>query len=551
MAKSIIELKHGDETVLISSGEDEVNAIKSITLTDSVNSDEELTLGSSCASILEADIFTPHGGLDVTAGDQVTLFKETDGGGRVKIGVFVLEKPTRPSANTIKITGYDRITALDQDLTAWLSGLAGWPYTLLEFAQMVCSACGLELVTAEIPNGDLPVPQFQYSDVTGRQLMQWVGQICCRFCRADANGNIELAWYEPSGKHITPSGELRYFAKGLTYETYEVAPIETVQLKLADSEDGALWPGTDEGVNAYVISGNPILLADLSPEVEANLKVIENELAGVTYTPCKISIPSNMDIRAGSIVDITDNNGKTITAYVMTKTSSGRKDTLECTGSHRRDSVSAVNSRKQTEALNALQLSVKSLDGKKVVSLINMSEEGAKIQASHIKLEGVVTANNYFKVLTDGTIEAKGGKIAGWNMDVNSLFSGNSFSTAECFLCTGSSDLNKMSIGGSPVQSGWVLKAGDSFGVTKEGTLYADDVHLTGTINATEGKFGDWEIRDGALYGNNGVDGIMIDPVGIAGYYRDAEGDRVHAIVSWEEILTAAKRWNEKQGEGG
>ena len=137
MARSISELKHGDKTVFISSGKDEVNAITSLTVTDRVNSDEELTLGSACASILEATIFTPHGGLDVTAGDQVTLFKEIDGGERVKIGIFVLEKPTRPSANTIKITGYDRITALDQDLTAWLSGLAGWPYTLLKFAQMV------------------------------------------------------------------------------------------------------------------------------------------------------------------------------------------------------------------------------------------------------------------------------------------------------------------------------------------------------------------------------------------------------------------------------
>lgn len=48
-----------------------------------------------------------------------------------------------------------------------------------------------------------------------------------------------------------------------------------------------------------------------------------------------------------------------------------------------------------------------------VVSAINLSQEGAKIKADKITLEGVVTANQNFKILLDGSIEAKNAKFSG------------------------------------------------------------------------------------------------------------------------------------------
>jgi hypothetical protein len=48
-----------------------------------------------------------------------------------------------------------------------------------------------------------------------------------------------------------------------------------------------------------------------------------------------------------------------------------------------------------------------------LVSLVEASTEGVKIKAANITLEGLVTANNNFKILTDGSIEAKNGKFTG------------------------------------------------------------------------------------------------------------------------------------------
>jgi hypothetical protein len=346
MLKNLIVLQDGTE---ISSGAGTANSIKSHTLTACVNDAVELSLGSVCANALEMTLFTPSGNLSLTAGDEVTLYKVDDAGNRVKKGVFILEKPTRPTANTTKTTGYDRIVKLDKDLTEWVKGLTGWPYALKTFAKMVCAECGLNLVDSDIPNADFPIYAFLQAGATGRKIMKWIGEICCRFCRANADGNIELAWYQPSGVAIAPTGDRYFFQGALSYETYQVAPVEAVQIRLADSTSGALWPEVAEGTNSYVITGNAILTARVTEDLLPHLKVIEAELGGVTYTPCKVSLPASLDIDAGSIVNITDKNGATISAYVMTKTTTGQKDTLECTGSIRRDSSTASNNKTAAE----------------------------------------------------------------------------------------------------------------------------------------------------------------------------------------------------------
>lgn len=353
MLKTIIKLPDGTE---ISSGSNAVNAIQSVTLTECVNSGEDLTIGSTCANAIEVTLITPEGGLNIAAGTRVSVLKQDGDSAPVPVGVFNLEKPTRPTANTMKLIGYDRVAELDRDLTDWLNDLykkEQWAYTLTEFATMVCAACGLTFKVSDVPNAEFAVPRFTRSAVTGRQLMQWLGEICCRFCRADAKGNIEFAWYTPSGKTIMATGERYYFQNGLSYEDYQTAAIDAVQLRLANSENGALWPDAAVGANSYIITDNAILNARITEDLLPYLQVIQNELSAVKYTPCKVSLPASLDIRAGSTVSIIDKNGVQITAYVMTKTQTGQKDTLECTGNSRRDTPTAVNGQQKSAAAAA------------------------------------------------------------------------------------------------------------------------------------------------------------------------------------------------------
>ena len=198
MLRTIIELPDGTE---LYSGAGISNVIQSVTITECVNGAQELTLGSCCANMVEAKLLTPQGGLTVTAGDELKVFRVDEANIRYKVGLFYAEQPTRSSANSMSITAYDRVSWLDRDLTQWLAELKGWPYSLYGLASMVCAECGLTLLNGEIPNGDYLVECFSGDGITGRQIMQWIGQVAGRFCRATADGQIEFAWYTPVTTH--------------------------------------------------------------------------------------------------------------------------------------------------------------------------------------------------------------------------------------------------------------------------------------------------------------------------------------------------------------
>lgn len=60
-------------------------------------------------------------------------------------------------------------------------------------------------------------------------------------------------------------------------------------------------------------------------------------------------------------------------------------------------------------------------DKASLISQINQTVESVTIQASKISLEGTVTANNYFKINADGSMDVKHGTIGGWDIENDSL----------------------------------------------------------------------------------------------------------------------------------
>ena len=400
MLKTILVLP--DETQ-ISSGIGTNQAVQSITVTQCVNEATELTAGSVCAAMIEARLLTPGGGLSIRAGDEVAVYRVDEDGQRFPVGLFTAQKPTRPSANTMALTAYDRVTWLDRELSGWLEGLDGWPYTLLEFAKMVCRECGVNLINQQIPNGDLPVQRFSAGQVTGRQLIRWVGQLAGRFCRATADGQLEFAWYTPRedvslGPSLIPGSEIAveqegedlsvrgenvvcsalerqlhitspqmaaqadgdglqirlqaynaryfYYQNSLSFADYQVAAVEKVHLRQTPTDVGTVYPDEQQGANTYCVTGNPLLGGADAGQRLAVAAGLYEQLKEAVYTPCRVELPANQVIRPGDIVAVTDKNGRRFSLYVMTKQQRGQREILECTGSHRRDTTEAVNTQR-------------------------------------------------------------------------------------------------------------------------------------------------------------------------------------------------------------
>lgn len=363
MKKTVVILPDGTQ---ISSGTTGTDAILSCTLTQCVNEDQELTLGSVCAAMAELKILS-YGGFAVEAGQELTLMQEDEAGSRQQVGIFIAEKPTRPTANTVKLTAYDRVIRLDRDLTDWLNTLTGWPYTLQSLAKMVCDACSLALRDSPLPNGACPVEKFTGQAVTGRQLLRWIGELSGRFVRANADGSLEFAWYTPSETVLRPGGENYYFQNGFSYESYCTEAVEKVQIRQNEQDVGTVYPNISGEVNAYIITGNPLASANTSGARIGIAQTLYEQLNPVRYTPCKLKLPSSAGVMPGQIVTVETAGGQMCSVYVMSRKSGGGVDTLECTGSRKRSSTGAVN-----------HLSYRTLNGK--ILNLQTTVEGLRVE---------------------------------------------------------------------------------------------------------------------------------------------------------------------------
>lgn len=273
-------------------------AIRSVTLTQSVNTETYLAPGAVCAAGLELTLFDEEG-LSLAAGDRVTL----EG-----VGVFLLEAPQRRGL-ILTLRGWDCVTCLDRDLTDWLNTLEGWPYTLETFASMVCAACGLTLETGTLPNGTMAIPQFRGTGVTGRQLMHWVGEAACRFCRAQGEDTLALAWYTPTATVLGPSGSSFYYRGSLTLQDPVPVP-DSLCIRRSPSDVGV---ASSDGENPLYITGNYLLT-----EADAQVcQTILEELSSLAYTPCSFETP--VSVAPGDILQV---GGVTALAMTVEKTGS-------------------------------------------------------------------------------------------------------------------------------------------------------------------------------------------------------------------------------------
>lgn len=361
-----------EDGTTLSSGACTCNAIRSAQLKRSVNTGRELTLGSVCAAVFEAEIISPNGNFTPDTGSEITVYR-----GEEKLGIFRLEKPTRVSAHLLRLTAYDRVSRLDQDLTDWLATLADWPYSLQKFSWLVAAQCGLELENDQIPNGSYPVEKFTATAITGRQLIRWAAEAAGCYCIATTDGKLRFDWYTPA------DAPAWYYSGSLRFEDYTVAPIQRVQISRDETDVGLCYPADATG-NTYCIRGNYLLTGENGlPELAANL---HNRLSQLLYTPCRVMVQA-FGGRAGDQLVLTDANGARIPMLVMTETMADGRSTLECTGSPDRQSITAVNQ----QSYGALTGKILQLQTR--VDGLQAENRDAKDNASSLQLtvEGITT----------------------------------------------------------------------------------------------------------------------------------------------------------------
>lgn len=425
MYQPILTLSSGTELKGGSPG----SAVKSLTLHTAVNAGQEFTIGSAFSDYIEAEIWAdPGGSLQITAGDALTYYRQDDAGSRTKVGVFYAEKPTRTKRNSYKVTAYDTMSKLDADFSGWLrANQAQFPKTIWQLVQLACQRAGVALASSSLPiNGSYSVQAFYADDLTCRQIISWAAEAAGCYAHMNADGKLQFLTYtdKRSTAKITPDGasnSTAYYADSLSYEDYTVKAIEKVQIRQSDSDVGVIYPDSTTATNTYAVQGNLLLTTGTEANLKSVVQNLYNVLKNVTYTPCKVSVPSSSGLACGQIVHVKDARGREFDTYLMSATISSGKASFESVGSASRESSSAVNSQ-----------SYKNLTGKMLE--IKTSVDGLEVKASDLTgkytdLKATVDGLSS-EVKKDTKITGGGNLILGSESFRNATYDGNASGVA-------------------------------------------------------------------------------------------------------------------------
>ncbi len=259
-------------------------------------------------------------------------------------GKFTAE-PGEESGNSISVKAFDDMTKFDQPYS--LSKLV-YPATLGTIVRDACSCCGVTLAsdTATFDNDNFIVQNRpDDSALTFRQVLQWVGQIACKFFRIDRFGKLSARWYntdlleatwvrkedtiwtdiagnailDSKGQEISTvieiplkNGNLNIIYANDTDEILKISDLLTGSMIQTDDvvitgirvgeEDGDSAEETTHqyGSDGYVleISGNKLIQDGSGATVAAYLG---ERLNGIQFRPMSISTPADPAREAGDL----------------------------------------------------------------------------------------------------------------------------------------------------------------------------------------------------------------------------------------------------------
>ena len=408
MYTNILVLDNGTEIQANQTG----STITNLVYTATVSSTTDLCPGAACAAKIEFTVWVQPGSyLAFTSGTRVKYYQEDAGGTRTPVGTFWAVKPTKQTRNSYKVYAYDAVSKLDGIQSTWLRSIQDdFPMSLWSFAQAVAQQCGVTLANSSLPrSGSYQVQAFYGDNLTGRQLLGWVAEASCTFLRATPSGGIEFAWYttntqmriSPDGQPVNGVQAVAYRDGGLSYEDYQTATIDKVQIKQSDDDVGVIYPANEKGTNALVIKGNLLLTTSSAELLQPVAQSIYTAMQGITYTPLKVSLFSNgVTFAPGQIVTVKDSQGNILQTYVMTVQQSGAKISLESTGNASRDGTAAVNEEKLNLNGKILEISA-TVDGL-TIKASELSGDFSKLQQSVDSISlGVTSQKQYEDILGD------------------------------------------------------------------------------------------------------------------------------------------------------
>lgn len=375
ITKANIILKNGTLLEIDSSSISQGNT----KIDDSVTESNRFNIGSAIANKLTLNlnnIYDEFSDYDFTDA-VITVWVGKQLSGRIewlKKGVFNASDPaSTPSILTLE--ALDNMSKFD----VVYDGNLTFPATLQTIVQYCCGRCGnMQVVNGQFPNYNYSVSKNPFDDnsnITYRAILSYCAQIAGCYARCNADGNLELKWYdtaafdgiidggifdkttEPSyqtgddldGGNFTnynsgDSADGGNFTDPLPYHhIYSLASLSVstedvmitgIRVTAADSEssDGKKLEGETYlcGVEGYIlhIKGNPLIEYGRAKEVADFLGA---RIAGMRFRPFTASCLGDPSMEAGDAAVVTDRKGNSYYTYLTNISfSTGNYASISC-----------------------------------------------------------------------------------------------------------------------------------------------------------------------------------------------------------------------------
>lgn len=189
---------------------------KSLTIDRYCVSGNKVEIGSAIAAELNLTLSNLDGRFDDTVFEGAELFVrigikkwnankwEKAQMHYIPMGYFTVDTPPR-KLSQISLSALDRMMRFDRDVD-WEA--LTFPITVENLLQHCCDKCNVPIHTAiaSLPNAKYLIPAAPSStDITYRQLIQWIGEITGTCAFIDWNGYLRMEWYKDTTTTIAPS----------------------------------------------------------------------------------------------------------------------------------------------------------------------------------------------------------------------------------------------------------------------------------------------------------------------------------------------------------
>lgn len=430
--KQDIKIVSDDEEIVITNKE---LHFEQFHISESICNDEQLTFGSSEASMLKftvSNVFKSMKGKWLTVSSVLNGISDTFVYGRYKV------YSDTPSADkrSRDIVAYDILyDIVNSDVAQWYNTIlpnSDSKITLREFRRSFCAYFGVEEEETTLCNDDMVVEKtIEPSEISGKDVIFSICEINGCFANINRKGQMQYIVLQntskadypseydyPSdnlfpgsgnpyliydGRYKTPKttypSEYDYpsndeypvgtvdadivalFQKDCTYDDFVAKTITKVQLRKEENDIGGI---SGSGDNCYVVQDNFLLYGkgaeELSRIAESMLAVIRE----ATYIPFKCSIRANPCLEVGDSVNVYTKD-TVIQSYVLNREISGIQYPF--------DEISAKGKEKYDDNLNAVSKSIIELKGKGNILTRTVEETRSYIYDTEKKLSSEIVQN--------------------------------------------------------------------------------------------------------------------------------------------------------------